>query len=164
MAAVCFSLGVVTGLRGITHDFPITIEQWMQFMSSTNDMYEHCPLPFWQASGKWCSSTFLTSSNSWACNILVLWVFLKWEVLLSTSPIWVASHQELHHPSLHYHSTALARSASLPKWMEQRSQGGQILNWQFTGFSFLIEVYLVRWSWTGVCQILCTNEHPGHIQ
>ena len=38
MAAVCFSLGVVTGLRGITHDFPITIEQWMQFMSSTNDM------------------------------------------------------------------------------------------------------------------------------
>lgn len=36
MAAVCFSLGVVTGLRGITHDFPITIEQWMQFMSSTN--------------------------------------------------------------------------------------------------------------------------------
>ena len=91
------------------------------------------------------------SRNLEACNILLLWVFLKWGVQYSTSPIWVASRQELRHPSLHHRGTALAGSTSLPKWMERPSLGGQILSSLLTRFPFLIEVYLIRWSWTGVC-------------
>ena len=37
-AAVSSSLGMVTDVRGVTHDFPITRKQWTWFLSSTNHM------------------------------------------------------------------------------------------------------------------------------